>query len=142
MFFKELLTIALLLIVPAILSSCNNIEMKTERIVCGIKVKDCHYDIGSVGSSYNSPHFRHFCYVLQNTTNREIYLDTLEVSCNCLSVNYVPKCIKAYSSDSIVGNIDVTDLRGHFSRSIYVNFECGDIMLLRVTGVIDISKNE
>jgi len=119
------------------MSACFNNERKEERVVCGIKVENCHYNIGKVDTSSGTNLSKHFCYMLYNTTNQTIQFDSVEVSCNCLSVEHSPKFINAYSNDSVVGNINLQGLKGSFSRSLYVNLGTGDVMLLRVVGVVD-----
>lgn len=130
---KKILPI--LLLTANVLCSCHNDkDVANERIVCGIRVENCHYNIGIVEYSPNEHHYKRFCYILHNTTNQNIQLDSVEVSCNCISVEYSPICISACENDSIVGYIDVRDLKGVFSRSLYVNFTNGEVMLLRVRG--------
>lgn len=128
-------TIVLLGLVISILASSCFSEKKSERIVCGLRVENCRYNIGKVNSA-NNPSIYKFSYVLENTSNQKVLLDSVEISCNCLTILHSPQQIEAYCSDSIVGFVDVTNLNGDFSRSIYVNFSKGDVMLLRVAGTV------
>lgn len=133
-FLPTFLMLTFLFVIGFTFSSCRNDEKKRERIVCGIKVADNHYDIGKVDSRLDTQNMKRFCYVLQNTTDQRVQLESVEGSCSCLTIEYYPMSIEAYSRDSLVGYIDVTNLVGSFSRSIYVNFKSGDVMLLRVIG--------
>lgn len=135
MYQRIILTIYILLTILLFNSCDTNKSEKMERIVSGIKVENYHYDLGKIQTSLCTQY--PFYYSIQNITSRDVHIDSVEVSCSCLHIDHLPTELKEFQKDSIVGHIDVMDLKGKFSRSLYVNLNNGEVLLLRVTGIVE-----
>lgn len=132
------LSIPVMLSIVSFQFSCVRENSKgCEKIVEGIKVEKSSYDIGEHKVNGTASKLVPFNFVLQNTTNKKVELDSVETSCSCLNLKHTPIIIKAEGCDSIVGTIDLSEIRGSFSRSVYVCFFSGEIMLLRVKGKVE-----
>ena len=133
---KSFLYSLIYLIINLVLLACFGSNV-SEKVVCGVKFKNSHYDIGNIEQSSKRPFFKSFCFSMQNTNSENVLIDSVEISCGCLHIDYAPEEIKAFATDSITGYIDISDLRGSFSRSIYVNFSGGEVLLLHIVGKVD-----
>ncbi len=134
MYQNKIVTLGILLEILFMSLSCNNHrENNYERIVSGLKVENYRCDIGEAQTRISNQY--NFFFSLINITNRDVIIDSIETSCSCLHVDYSPTVIKGHHNDSIVGRIDLEDIMGNFSRSIYVCLSDGEVMLLRVTGM-------
>lgn len=115
---------------------CNHMSKKT-FVVGGIKVENRNYELGTVRNRQTGERFRRFCFVLENVTNDEIEFDSTEVSCSCLLIEHSPIRIMANGNDSISGKIDLDGTHGKLSKSIYATLKNGEVILLRVIGVVE-----
>ena len=115
-------------------TSCHECGYNTSKTVDGIKVENSRYDVGIVDKSGNADCHKRYSFILENTTDHNVEFDSAEVSCTCLTIDHYPSLVKANSSDSVTGHINISELHGKFSRFLYLNFKDGEVMLLRVVG--------
>lgn len=119
------------------LISCNN--RKPEGIhgnnTESLRVKNKTCNLGNLSKKDN--HVIDFSFDIENVSNVPIVIDKIDVSCGCVFIEKIRKPISAHKFIKLKGNINIQKQEGYFSKSIYLNYSNGNVMLLKVKGIIN-----
>jgi len=119
-----------------VLHSCQNSGEIHPKIEGGLKIVNRYYDIGRLHATNDTLAFTVFSYNLENVGTSDIVIDGVDLSCGCLSIDSVPDVIPVESKREITGRIKLKGLKGHVSKSMFLNFNGNNTVLLRVVGEV------
>lgn len=97
-------------------------------------VRNSHLDIGKVSKSDGD--YVNFTFELKNCGANVVVVNNIDVSCNCISLTKPTRPIRPNEWSKIVGRINITNQKGHLSKSMFVSYGNGKLLLLRVMAEI------
>lgn len=77
-----------------------------------------------------------FIFKIKNIGDRVIYIDKIDISCQCVTVLFSPDSIRQGEMAEIKGCIDLRKQRGHIRKSIFVKFRHGALKVLKINADI------
>lgn len=127
--FSSFLSVIVLLV------SCSYSKEENSRFIDGLYVEKAYYDFGEV----NKKHLQHipFLFKLENKNGKTITINKIDVSCDCVKLKKIPNSIKPGKTGHIEGFIETNGQSGKLSKILFVNFNEKQVILLRVTGIIE-----
>lgn len=123
------------LLLSLLLLSCNTKESDSTFNQDGPLVTENYkYNFGSVNKKDNPT--IDFSFTVENSSDSTIYIDNTEVSCNCLSITDSIATIAPHKSATLHGTINTKEQSGDLNKSIFINYNKNQVLLLRVKGTI------
>ncbi|MBR3093353.1 MAG: DUF1573 domain-containing protein [Bacteroidaceae bacterium] len=92
------------------------------------------YDFGDIKGSSNDT--IPFTFNLTNKSEHVLTIEKVEASCPCVSVSSYAKEITAGQATKLSGNIDISKTKGKLNKPIFVRYNDGQIMILRIKGIV------
>lgn len=92
--------------------------------------KDNHLYIGKL--SKHAKDTVGFTFDISNISDSTIVIHKTDVSCNCISLNPILKPVPPHHSVKLHGTVKLKDVSGHLSKSVFVNYGRGSLLVLRV----------
>lgn len=73
-----------------------------------------------------------------NPTNKPVKINDIEVSCDCLSVNFNDSVIPPGESRPMDINFDISEISGYFERKIYIRYDSRKkVKILNINGNVN-----
>lgn len=133
---KKLLIIVLLCLSFSSCKERENTDIKQTSIETGdFVLNPKHFDLGTIKMDKNDT-IRKFKFDIQNNSSDSIHISKVDVSCGCLKIQSAPNLIHPLSHGEIHGYINLSNLKGHLSKAIFVNYNDGKVIVLRIKGDI------
>lgn len=130
---KSKFVILCTLICALFISGCSKKDIRNERLQNGLYVKSAYYDFGKIDKSKNVR--ANFEFELANRNRHDITIKDIDVSCDCIIIENIPKVIHKDNKQIIRGYVKIKDFKGKISKPIFVNFD-DNVILLRIIGTI------
>ena len=130
----KILIRTIVFLVCLIFTACADIKQPHERDIDGLYVADAYYDCGTMRKSEDKKNT--FSFLLQSRSDREIYIEKVDVSCGCMKIDKKPKTIAKGQSASLDGHVEISGQSGKLSKAIFVKFNNGKVLMLRVIGEV------
>lgn len=114
---------------------CSCKQHKVTPSMCDknpLEVLEPHYSFGEVSKSNKDT--IQFSFVVENHSDKMISLDKIDVSCNCVKIDSKQKPLHPHSIVKINGYINLKNQLGHLSKAIFINYNNGNLLQLRVSG--------
>lgn len=77
-----------------------------------------------------------FSFIIKNTSTKKIKIEAIDISCNCTHLEKTETLVYPNKKFVIHGYVDISKQTGHFSKPIFVKYDDGKILLLRIIGDI------
>lgn len=132
---KMRLSIIETLLFCIIFCSCSHGQKAESRLVSGLYVGQAYFDCGKMKKM--EMRSKDFSFELENKSEKEIIIHDVDVSCPCVVIDKAPDKIASGASEKVVGHIDIENQGGKLSKPIFVNFDNGEVMLLRIIGEVE-----
>lgn len=100
----------------------------------GIFIENNRYNFGEI--AFESVDSLDFSFVLNNTSNKNISIGDIDVSCGCISISKRENIIKAGHSMDLIGKFGIKGQKGKIDKAIFVNYGNNDVLILHVIGRI------
>ena len=104
----------------------NNVQDKKEVLVPEIK----HLYLGKINK--NGRDTISFSFRIYNQSDKIACINKIDVSCSCVSLAKSVKPIPPKQSMNIYGTLNLKTISGHISKSIFVNYNNGALLVLRI----------
>lgn len=121
-----------LLLFTGALIGCQNEKIKSSEEIFSVLPKNL--ECGDI--SVKAPFFSEF--KLHNQTKDSVWVDTIEVSCECVKILQYDSIISPYSEGNLKIELETTDLEGDFERKIFVSYHSSSlepkVKILRISG--------
>lgn len=95
-------------------------------------VRNRYYDIGKIKVSQTDS--IDFSFGLENRGKENIEVHNVDVSCNCITVHDIPHNIPSNTTAYIKGKMGVSQNIGTFNKTLFVNYNNDEVLLLRIKG--------
>lgn len=134
---KQIYVLLLLAFMSFGFLSCGNGKNKkvSKEIIChnnSISSLQKKFSFGTVSKKERDTVNYHF--TIENTSDSELTIDKIDISCGCIHVIAFPKQIRAHERGDISGFVDLSKQLGHLSKSLFVNYGNDKVLLLRIVG--------
>lgn len=78
-----------------------------------------------------------FYYKLSNESDSTIVIHNIETSCGCVEINESPKVLLPGKHYQLKGKIVTNNILGYINKNIYVNYNRGEVIILKIKAVIE-----
>lgn len=98
-------------------------------------VDETHYNAGIIHK--NNHHFFQHEFTLLNQGRNPIKIKKVDVSCSCVKTQLSSNTINPSQELTLLVSMDLSKIHGVFSKTIYVNSDAqNDVLLIRISGRI------
>lgn len=129
-----------ILTILILLQSCNMPNESNKNVD---KTKNGHIYVDkerlSFGKIYKKEKKTVYCsFILKNTGNYPVTINSIDVSCNCITPEIKNKTIMPKEKEVINVQINAKNQKGHLNKVLFVNSDADNpLILLRVQGDIE-----
>ena len=73
-----------------------------------------------------------FAFDISNMSDSTVVIHKTDVSCNCITLNPILEPIPPHCSVKLYGSVNLKEISGHLSKSVFINYGRGSLLVLRV----------
>jgi trehalose/maltose hydrolase-like predicted phosphorylase len=129
---KNLVFIVIIVMMTGVIISCTK-SSETEKRHGGIYIESVYFDFGTVSRDQQRVPFY---FKIRNESQKEITINNAEASCSCVVIDSVPKKLKSNAVGFLYGHVNTIKQSGKLRKTIFLDFEDKQLILLRVFGEI------